>query len=53
MSVSYHAAMTPAGGSNEEASETYTIPVASGLIAGESIMGVLIAVFSVVYELAK
>jgi uncharacterized oligopeptide transporter (OPT) family protein len=38
---------------NKEASETYTIPVASGLIAGESIMGVLIAVFSVVYELAK
>ncbi len=36
-----------------EQAETYTIPVASGLIAGESIMGVLIAVFSVVYELAK
>ncbi len=31
--------------------ETYTIPVASGLIAGESIMGVLIAVFGVVYDL--
>jgi uncharacterized oligopeptide transporter (OPT) family protein len=31
--------------------EAYTIPVASGFIAGESIMGVLIAVFGVVYDL--
>jgi uncharacterized oligopeptide transporter (OPT) family protein len=31
--------------------ETYTIPVASGFIAGESLMGVLIAVFGVVYDL--
>ncbi len=38
---------------HKEASDTYTIPVASGLIAGESIMGVLIAVFSVVFELVK
>ena len=30
--------------------DTYTIPVASGLIAGESIMGVAVAVFGVVYE---
>ena len=31
--------------------ETYTIPVASGFIAGESLMGVLVAVFGVLYDL--
>jgi OPT family oligopeptide transporter len=30
--------------------EAYTIPVASGLIAGESLMGVFIAVFGVLYD---
>jgi OPT family oligopeptide transporter len=34
-----------------ETAETYTIPVASGLIAGESLMGVFVAVFGVVYDL--
>jgi uncharacterized oligopeptide transporter (OPT) family protein len=34
-----------------ETAETYTIPVASGFIAGESLMGVLVAVFGVVYGL--
>jgi uncharacterized oligopeptide transporter (OPT) family protein len=31
--------------------EAYTIPVASGFIAGESLMGVFVAVFGVVYDL--
>lgn len=35
----------------QETAETYTIPVASGFIAGESLMGVLIAVFGVLYDL--
>ncbi|MHB8874380.1 MAG: OPT/YSL family transporter, partial [Myxococcaceae bacterium] len=35
----------------KKTSDTYTIPVASGLIAGESIMGVLIAVSGVVTDL--
>lgn len=34
-----------------KAAETYTIPVASGFIAGESLMGVVVAVFGVVYDL--
>jgi OPT family oligopeptide transporter len=34
-----------------QTAETYTVPVASGFIAGESLMGVLIAVFGVVYDL--
>lgn len=33
------------------ASEELTIPIASGIIAGESIMGVLVTVFGVVYAL--
>ncbi len=33
--------------------ETYTIPVASGIIAGESLMGVFVAVFGVVSDLMK
>jgi uncharacterized oligopeptide transporter (OPT) family protein len=33
-----------------ETADTYTIPVASGFIAGESIFGVLIAVFGVLWD---
>lgn len=37
----------------QEVAETYTIPVASGFIAGESLMGVVVAVFGVVYDLVR
>jgi OPT family oligopeptide transporter len=38
--------------SNEKAAETYTIPVASGIIAGESLLGVAIALMGAVGLLA-
>jgi OPT family oligopeptide transporter len=33
-----------------ETADTYTIPVASGFIAGESILGVLVAIFGVLWD---
>ncbi|MBL8681938.1 MAG: OPT/YSL family transporter [Myxococcales bacterium] len=36
---------------NEKKAETYTIPVASGIIAGESLLGVIIALMSVAHLL--
>jgi uncharacterized oligopeptide transporter (OPT) family protein len=36
-----------------ETAERYVVPVSSGLIAGESLMGVAVAVFGVVHDLLR